>query len=307
MRIGFLNNQIDNRGTGNALYDYAHYNEEILGNESFVLSLDKSNPHKGMEDKLLRRFKTIYSVWDIVAGDLKIDFLYHIKYGYNDGFAISGLPYGVHAVFDAGSPHGDRYATISQWMGERYGVPFVPHIIQSKASISDFRYKYAIPQTAKVFGRHGGADTFDIPFVWSAINRVLKVDPLIYFVFMNTERPDVEIFDPRRVIFISETSNDYYKFSFINACDAMLHARGRGETFGVAVGEFAVAGKVVFTYGDSPERAHIQQLGGLGYLYYSENDLVKGLLGAGLKSDFRSGYDQFTPDNVMEKFKEVYL
>ena len=41
MRIGFLNNQIDARGTGNAMFHYAHYNETILGNTSKIYTFQE--------------------------------------------------------------------------------------------------------------------------------------------------------------------------------------------------------------------------------------------------------------------------
>ena len=44
----------------------------------------------------------------------------------------------------------------------------------------------------------------------------------------------------------------------------MVHARADGETFGQAVGEFAVANKPVFTYGAPPHGAstHLERLRG---------------------------------------------
>src|SRR3990167_1238347 len=101
MKIGFLNNQVDNRGTGNALFDYADYNERILGNKSVVLSLDKSFRDTLMEKRLVERFGGVYTFpeFDI---DFGLDVLYHIKSGENDGYAGAVNPkrtrYIVHAV-----------------------------------------------------------------------------------------------------------------------------------------------------------------------------------------------------------------
>ena len=307
MKVAFLNNQIDNRGTGNALYDYAHYNEEILGNESIVATLNTQNPNPFMEKKLALRFKYIYTAWDLVRMK-DLDYIYHIKSGELDSTTFSGVPYGVHAVFNPTQPHGTRYATISSWMSAKYGVPFVPHIVRSSLPTMDFRMKYNIPKKARVFGRHGGSDTFDISWAWDAVNDALYLDKNVYFLFLNTDYPQgVNFYDGKRVVFVDQTADENFKASFIGACDAMLHARSRGETFGIAVGEFAVAGKTVLTYGESGERAHLEYLGPLAYVYNNKAQLLKGLMEVKPNAHLRSHYDQFTPEKVMSTFKEVFL
>jgi glycosyltransferase involved in cell wall biosynthesis len=194
-------------------------------------------------------------------------------------------------------------------MGNLYSVPYVPHIINVVEPTTDMRLALDIPKNAYVFGRYGGADTFDISWAWSAINRVLYKDESVYFLFMNTNKPDINFVDPKRVIFLPPVSNPYQKSSFIYACDAMLHARSRGETFGISVGEFAVAGRPVLTYGASGERAHIYQLGPLGIVYFSEDELVKWMfyLIESPNSALRSHYDECSSRNVMMRFKEVFL
>ena len=42
MKIAFHSNQLGVRGTEIALYDYAFYNREILGNDSIIIS-DRNN------------------------------------------------------------------------------------------------------------------------------------------------------------------------------------------------------------------------------------------------------------------------
>jgi hypothetical protein len=318
MRILFINNQVDNRGTGNALYDYAHYNEEILGNESAVMTLDNAPPNGLMLDRLNKRFGKVYNPYDAISDREfieSIDYIYHIKSGENDGgMQVAGIPLGIHAVFHPTQPHGDRYATISRWMGEKFGVPFVPHIVNKRFSLSwgeftEYRALCGIPPTAIVFGRHGGPDTFDIPWVWSAMVEAAREDPNIYFLFMGTNPPEKPVND--HFVFLPESSDAYEKYMFINACDAMIHARMRGETYGISVGEFAVQGKPVFTYGDSPEQAHIQMLDNMAVIYSNGADLIGklcnfSLCGNTIKEN-KSEYLQHTPENVMQIFKEVFL
>jgi hypothetical protein len=309
VKVAFINNQIDNRGTGNALYDYAHYNEEILGNESIIVSMSGILDGDGaMGSKLSKRFGQIYSIYDLVSRDMKIHTMYHIKSGENDGWIrLPGVRYTVHAVFNGAQPHGDRYVTISEWMSKKYNIPYVPHIITLDTPSRDIREQYNIPKDAYVYGRHGGSDTFDISWAWSAINRALKQDESLYFIFMNTDYPKgVTFHDSRRVIFMDATADGHLKSSFIHACDAMLHARSRGETFGMAIGEFAIAEKPVLSYALSHEKAHHEMLGGRRIIYYDENDLVIQLL-----SKYRiaghTGYHDCTPENVMKKFKQEFL
>lgn len=40
LKVAFLSNKLTLRGSEVALYDYAHYNETLLGNESFIVTRD---------------------------------------------------------------------------------------------------------------------------------------------------------------------------------------------------------------------------------------------------------------------------
>src|SRR5206468_1924547 len=113
MNIGFLSNQLDERGTGNALYNYANYNEEILGNKSKIFTLQSPKHSPLAVQKFINRFENIYlpNKENLVG----LDALYHIKSGENDGFNPAGIPYLVHGVFNT-EIHGTRYAAISEWM-----------------------------------------------------------------------------------------------------------------------------------------------------------------------------------------------
>lgn len=302
MRIGFLNNQIDNRGTGNAMFDYAHYNEEILGNESIILTY-QLGPH---DERAVRRYQERFgNVYNPEYIDkMQLDALYHIKSGQDDGAFKSYSPYLVHSVFD-NNPHGTVYATISEWMATRYNLPYVPHIVNLPEPAINLRDSLGISKDAIVFGRHGGLDTFDIPWVWSAIKRVLEARSDVWFLMMSTNPPDEDL--GNRVVFVEPTAVPAFKSSFIEACDAMIHARQRGETFGIAVGEFASRGKPVVTWSGSGEKAHIQELGSGALLYHSEDNLFEILDSFVPGYVISQGYHNFTPDKVMKKFKEVFL
>lgn len=306
MRVGFLNNQIDNRGTGNALFDYAHYNEEILGNQSIIITLDKISRDFRMENRLLVRFGDIYSLF---GGLPEIHVLYHIQYGTDPTFIIPGAKSVIHAVFDASQPHGDRYATVSKWMSDKYNVPYVPHIVEVDPTYDTMHDELHIPRDLFVFGRYGGHDSFDLPFAWEAIEHVHNSRSDVFFLFMNTYIPS-EYKSLERVLEVPATGSPYQKKKFINTCTAMLHARGRGETFGLAVGEFSLCEKPIITYDASPERAHLELLGPRCFRYSNKESLIEILNGWGQDTNeamFVLEYAAFNPYFVMKKFKEVFL
>jgi glycosyltransferase involved in cell wall biosynthesis len=303
MRVGFLINQLDNRGTGNALFDYAYYNETILGNKSYIYTYRDADHNAAAVDRFTRYFPIIVNPNPLTDA---VDVMYHIKSGEDDGVRFPRTHYVVHAVFNARQKHGSVYAAVSRWLGGRDGVPWVSHIVSLPYHTSNLRDKWGIPSSAIVFGRHGGYDTFDIPWAWSAVKHVAETYPNKYFIFMNTDKPDY--IDHKNIIFLPETAVEVEKRRFINTCDAMLHARMRGETFGLSVGEFGICGKPIFSYKLSPERAHIDELQTTGqddYLYKTEEDLRRMLVEFTPHEAFI--YTSYYPDKVMEEFNRVFL
>jgi len=100
------------------------------------------------------------------------------------------------------------------------------------------------------------------------------------------------------------------KRKFINTCDALLHARQGGETFGLVCGEFATSQKPVITYSGSNERNHLTVLGDKAILYH-DYDSVYNILRNWQKNDHNdmesNGYLYYTPENIMRIFDSVYL
>jgi hypothetical protein len=90
----------------------------------------------------------------------------------------------------------------------------------------------------------------------------------------------------------------------------MIHARERGETFGLAIAEFSSKNKPVITYYNSPERCHIDILGDKG-IYYTDYTSLYNILSNIQLSDIKDKnwncYQNFTPENVMNKFNQVFL
>ena len=116
--------------------------------------------------------------------------------------------------------------------------------------------------------------------------------------------------DLENVVFVEGTTDLDEKVAFINTCDFMIHARERGETFGLTIAEFSTLGKPIITYRDSPEQNHINILGENGIYYSNYQELYNILLNLNkldIKGKDWNCYQDFIPKNVMEQFKKVFL
>ena len=315
-KIVFHSNQLGLRGTEVALFDYARYNEEILGNASLVVFDGGSVDNR---EDVICKFKKRFDVheyallddFDEIVKRSGADCCYFIKSGYNDGVISSACVNLVHAVFYAGlgHVHGERYAFVSKWLSslDDYKVPYVPHIVDFPKVTGDLRARLGIPKDAFVFGCYGGADTFNIPFVKQALLYTINTREDAWFIFMNIN----PFTSNERVIFLPGEGDIGKKALFINTCDAMLHGRDRGETFGLACAEFAVSNRPVITYFDSPERSHIEILADRG-IYYRDLKDIKSILASISHSYVRSrdwdAYSEaFSPTRVMKIFSDVFL
>lgn len=309
MKIAFFSTQLCLRGTEVALYEYAKYNEEILGNKSLILA-----PY-GRNMDALPKFQQRFQVdlIDIFEGYLKRekpDWLYIIKAGGNDGVCTNLVPCMVHAVFRCNDPHGDRYVYVSDWLARDQGYDPVthglPHIVTKLPDPSkNLRESLNIPSNATVFGCYGGSTEFNITFVHEVIKRVVNERKDIYFIFMNINKFWE---DHPQIIHLPGSWDLITKSNFVNCCDAMVHARSGGETFGLAVAEFSICNKPVLTYELSGERNHIELLGerGLYYKGYEDfYDMVNNLKKYIKHDDYYTCYKNNSPEIIMERFRKL--
>jgi hypothetical protein len=176
-----------------------------------------------------------------------------------------------------------RVATISKAVAQRIKmipnhqisdpdqVPIVPHLLRecsadcsmstSVANRLRMRQFLGIPPESTVFGRLGGVDTFNIEPVISAIIRVLQKRKDVYFVFATTPMEVVqriELSSDPRVLLIAPIYDDTRKCALIDACDYMLHASQKGESFGLNVLEFLARGRPVITF--EPKLSEVERL-----------------------------------------------
>lgn len=306
MKVGFLTNHISYGGTEVALYDYAHFNETLLGNTSVVLTRDFRSSNKSIYEKFEQRFQLFYiqtpHCIDNIVNEQKLDRLYIIKSGEPDWFFTTKCKTIVHCVFTTRFSHGSVYCAISDVLNaiHKTNVPVLPHMIHVAQHTDSFRTELGIPQSSVVIGRYGSFDSFDIPFVHSSICSMLDRNPNLVFLAMNTR----SFSDHPRIVHFPCTVDNYVKRKFINTCDVMLHARTRGETFGLSCGEFAVCGKPVITFRDSHEKAHIHTLENKALLYWdpkSLEDIVETKRWTSVDMTM-NGYMKYTPETVMKIF-----
>jgi len=315
MNVAFHSNTMSLRGSENALWEYANFNETILGNHSVICHPAKlGNAENPTFARWKERFPLLsYQTKRELFEKLKergVDIFYQIKPGPYDGFVIPGIKNCIHSMFLSDEFHGDCFAYVSPWAsklmtgGEK---SFVPHFVPKLESKISLRRALGIPDEARVFGRHGGADTFNISDVRKIVTEHAQMYPHDHFVFLNTNRiPGTEKMP--NVHYLRSTVDPVEKARFLATCDAMLHARWHGETFGLAVGEFAVLGKPVITFGGSRERAHLDLLGDKALVYQNRVQLKKILSSFEPRDDANTGYDQFSdPKRVMEIFAERFL
>jgi len=315
MKVAFHTRLLTERGSEGAMLDYARLNRSILGSESILCLPDNPDfARNPLLEKWNEEFEVIlYRDKNDLGRRLKkeeVEVMYLTKPGPWDGFLVPRVRNCVHAQFLCDEYHGDAYAYLSRWMSqvmtgrEDSYVPFYVPKLESKESL---RTKLGIPTPARVFGRHGGLDTFNIPFVRKVVTRHAHQNPEDHFVFLNTE-PIRGTEKLRNVHYLAATVDADEKAAFLATCDAMLHARWHGETFGLAVGEFAVLGKPVITFSESRERAHLEMLGNQSLQYRHAGELIK------ILRDFRPHRTQGTeyeifanPKVVMEIFQKKFL
>jgi hypothetical protein len=313
MKIAFHTNKLCVRGTSVAIYDYAKYNEEILRNESIILIPESSIPE--CEPISLTRFSNRFLVKtyrDIeqTLKDLNCDMLYCIKYGLNDGIFSKNIKTVIHCVFDMSQKHGDIYAAVSSTLAKKFNQSvFVPHMISLK-KIHDRNLKtlLGIPESAIVFGRYGGVDTFNITWCWDTIEKIVRERSDIYFLLNNS----VKFHEHPQIKYYKNIVSEDDKNKFINTCDAYIECGTLGHSFGLAIAEFSTFNKPIIAYFGSNvwNTAHFDILGDNGIYFRNEVEFYHTL------NTFRKEhyigkdlnfYKEYTPENVMRKFQEVFL
>jgi hypothetical protein len=317
MKIAFLHNHLDLRGTVGNLYDYAHFNETILGNESIIITMPYDYLVKtncpwldGSElayDRFNKRFRVFYYIEKLdiikILIDNRVDVLFIGKAGNPyDNLVFNCCKSIIHCVFQTQFPHGTLYTSISDYLNilNNTNIPVLPNIVQVYDTNDNLKSELNIPDKALVFGTYSGRECFNIQYIRDTVINIALEYPNIYFIFMN-----IYEFGPKldNVKFLKGSIDMEYKRKFINTCDAMLYGRDEGETFGIACGEFSMCNKpIIARKSRSGSELHI--LGDKIILHDNSEELKNILLNWDtFKIDVSdNGYKQFTPENVMKIF-----
>jgi glycosyltransferase involved in cell wall biosynthesis len=316
MKIAFHDNSLCLRGTTVAIYDWAYWTRHYLDIDPIIMFNLKNN----FNDKsVIKKFENEFPVFgyedksqiDDILSKNKCDAFLMEKGGEPDGVISSVSKNLVNAISGWWKPewvHGDVYAMGSKWLSKitDYKIPYVPYIVNLPDHSMNMRDELGIPKDALVFGRNGGWDTFDLSFVKQSIVETLEKRNDVWFVFQYTE----PFYEHERIIYLDPTADLNEKVRFINTSDVMLHARNIGESFGLSCAEFSIRNKPVITYYNSLERNHIDTLGEKGIFYENKEDIDNILLNLD-KNEINqlewNCYQDYSPENVVQKFKEVYL
>lgn len=318
-------------GTTTAVYDYAYYNEVILKNKSYVCTFsdkikDEYKISKAMisYSKFQNKFPifildNINEITDLID-KYSLDYFYILTIGnlvdkslfqFDNKIIWKSCKSIKHCVFDTRFSDGDIYCAISQTLNNKFNtnVPVLPHIVTPLLDTNNnLRKILDIPEDAIVFGRYGSYSTFNLWDVNMLVNKIALEYPNIYFIFMNTYD---EYFAKCKNIISLKTNIDLeFKTLFINTCDAMLHGRLDGETFGLSCGEFAQKNKNIISadiISDEYLTAHFEILQDKIIKYKNINELEDIILNFNkYKKDMTdNGYMKFTPEYVMNIFSTL--
>jgi hypothetical protein len=321
MILGFHTKQLLARGTEVALYDYALGAKELLGHEVRIyVPADSERVIPEVRQRFEQHFELV--LYDR-TGSIRCDALYVIKRG-RPGRITQSTPELVHAFDDGSFPHGDRFAVVSEWLARQARrkhelprgrmlkiprfrkPPVVPHMVSLPEVDDDLRGELGIPAEAVVFGRHGGLGNFDLQFVQDAVSDVLEDRPDVWFVFLNV----APFCQNDRVLHLPQLVDRAEIRRFVNSCDYMLHAHRYGETFGLAVAEFAFAGAPVLTFLGSPLKGHLDLLSDRMLLGYTNYEDVYGHLATLPRRTVPADSSvrvKYAREPVMARFAEIFL
>jgi hypothetical protein len=316
MKIAFHDNSLSLRGTSVAIYDWAYWTREYLNVDPIILFDEK---HSSNNINVIEKFKKQFSVFsysekfqiDNILSKNQCDYFLMEKGGAPDGILSSVSKNLVNAISGNWKPewvHGDVYAMGSKWLSKitDYKIPYVPYMVYLPEVEDDMRNELGIPKDALVLGRNGGWETFDLAFVKESIIETINERLDLWFVFQFTE----PFYKHERIIYLNGTPDLNQKVKFINTCDAMIHARYIGESFGLSCAEFSIRNKPIITWHNSPEKNHIDTLGEKGIYYENKSDIIHILRNLDRNEINQlewNCYQDYSPKKVVEKFKEVYL
>ena len=260
-KVGFWSGHLGERGTDVNMFNYAYFNQKLLGNQSYVFY----PPHsKYNNEKVIKQFKNHFEVIEVNSFqeinkhliDNKIKYLYDTKVGTDDGNYCKYATHFVHSVFKANEPHGDIYSAISNcgFIRAKSNCSVLPYMVNLPDVKTNLRNQLNIPKNAIVFGGYGGSAQFNIKMAQNAVYNIAKKKKDIYFLFANFERFCEKL---PNIIHLPCIIDLNKKVEFIIYVDAMIWGRKDGETFGLAIAEFSSKNKPVIATAIQPDKTRV--------------------------------------------------
>ena len=321
MNIGFFVRHFTERGTEVSVYDYAKYNEQILNNRSYIICFTEETQKKinlPTERYSYSKFNSRFRIIEInniqdmehIITKYKLSFFYtQTGGGLNDIYEFHNKKiWGncktiKHCVFDTKYPESNFHISISEMLNKtnNTNIPVIPYIVDLPNNDENLRSELGIPKNDIVFGRYGGMYEFNISIAHDAIKEYLENNENVYFLFMNTNK----FYEHPRIIYLDRNLNLNYKVKFINTCDAMIHSRNMGETFGLSIAEFSIKNKPIITC-KCGDLEHIKILEDKAIIYKSKEELINIFQNIKMIINSRSdwnAYNLYSPDYVMNLFR----
>lgn len=309
LRLCFLDYALDGRGMPASAFSYALHAETVLGHESVVLAgsvaqskvdllvtsvdhVKEANTSRRALDHWCTHFPVRYFLGaqqlGATAKAAGCDAMYvqHLSAGshaFVRAVEQAGIPVMFHCMGWCNVKQGSTYAVNSEWAAKRFNTgPVVRFGVSAcpkpePGAAEALRATHNISASDKLLCYMGGEDSFNIKWVidqlFASVEKVddwMRTMPSLHLMFM----PKL----PRGVAqharfhtnpFSARTSD---KAAFYAACDAMIHSRSNGESFGLAVAEFSSCNRPVITQGKKAttagyETAHLDMLGSKAWTY----------------------------------------
>ena len=115
----------------------------------------------------------------------------------------------------------------------------------------------------------------------------------------------------KQIFYLPKITSEEDKNKFICTSDAYLEASNFGHSFAIAIGEYCVNNKPIITYnGWTWNQNHFKILGDKAIKFKSGDEFHKIITTFNPKEYEKldnNCYKEFTPEKVMQKFKEVFI
>ena len=314
LRLCFLDWALDGRGMPTSTFLYAKYAQMVLGHESIALigSISdkptdlKTTPMAYSNINVTRRalqhwchhFPVRYFEGGIgglvgaakAAGCMAV-YVQHLspagaKHKFVRELEAARIPTMMHCMGWCARRQGTAFAVISEWAESRFHqgpvvrLPVVACPSKSPKDSLALRTWHSVPADAPLLCYFGGPDSFSLQWVvtelfgsTAIVDSWLRDFPTLHLLFMPHNKV---VPDHPRIHFNPQSQAVREKAAFFHACDAMLHARSNGESFGMAVAEFSACNKPVITQDRDVsnlgyETAHLDMLGSKAWAYKPHN------------------------------------